>query len=524
MPTVPLNDITLSWTDPSKTDIVIAPKQYDSTSTSLVFGGNGAVDWAPIFQENFLRLLEHFSAPSAPPNPTVGQIYWNTSDVPDGKLYVCVDSTGPIWREIRSYQEIIAQTVAPTDAQLGYLWLNTLTNELSVCISDSPVTWLKLLSINGIAKAQPAPLSPLDGQLWYDLTDKILYAYNSGTTTWDKIGPSGDIDIMGGDAWNSLINDLNKILGEPSTTSGPTFTKSNTWGWNQSTQFAPYYNAVPGSQWLLMYDTMIKIGTLLGISTTQLIPQDFHLPGSHNNQYGMPFMLDQYNKIKDKLAEYVDSRLTTAGATLTSQTTDMFESYAVTWGAGASSISTEFKLVFNDLNHIRGFFNAGGTVNFVNAYAATSPDHTNWWHEFLALVSPISMNYKNVLWGGSALPAVEDKGYYDLTTTYQTMLLLDSSVLNDGTSPPTWAPYGYTGSTPVNNIKVEAKLNGPGNEITIKITLTDGYVGGSDTVPGTLTTQMSLVKADEPIVQSPVIPFPDFPAGNPTGYVITPWA
>lgn len=62
-----------------KDAIILNAKTYNSTSTSLTLTGKGVENYGEIQQENFIRLLENFASNTAPPNATIGQLWYDTS-------------------------------------------------------------------------------------------------------------------------------------------------------------------------------------------------------------------------------------------------------------------------------------------------------------------------------------------------------------------------------------------------------------------------------------------------------------
>lgn len=86
-------DYTLNWTDNSaKPPFILAGSTVDTTTTSLALTGKGYVNWGERLQENLLHLLENFAYTSPPPNPTVGQLWYNT-----GADLMMVYSTDSLW-------------------------------------------------------------------------------------------------------------------------------------------------------------------------------------------------------------------------------------------------------------------------------------------------------------------------------------------------------------------------------------------------------------------------------------------
>jgi hypothetical protein len=73
---------------------IIPDRQLDSTSTSLKLLGKNFPSYGEVMAENLVALLEHFSNPTAPPNPIIGQLWYkSTEDV----LYVNATGTADGW-------------------------------------------------------------------------------------------------------------------------------------------------------------------------------------------------------------------------------------------------------------------------------------------------------------------------------------------------------------------------------------------------------------------------------------------
>ena len=73
-------DYTLNWSNDSlKPPFTLVGGTVDTTTTSLALTGRGYVNWGERVQENFLRLLENFASDSPPPNPTIGQLWYNSA-------------------------------------------------------------------------------------------------------------------------------------------------------------------------------------------------------------------------------------------------------------------------------------------------------------------------------------------------------------------------------------------------------------------------------------------------------------
>jgi microcystin-dependent protein len=86
---------------PGKAPIILAERTVDTTSTSLALTGKGTANYGEMQQENFIRLLENFASNTAPPNPTVGQLWFHPVDK---ALYLCVQTSTVVANTAVYYQ------------------------------------------------------------------------------------------------------------------------------------------------------------------------------------------------------------------------------------------------------------------------------------------------------------------------------------------------------------------------------------------------------------------------------------
>jgi hypothetical protein len=126
-------DYTINWSDPVlKPAFTLEGRTMDSETTSIDLTGKGYTDWGQILQQNLLHLLENFASRNLPPpNPTVGQ-----------------------------------------------LWFNVITNSLNVYYSG---TWHRIEGDGTSAGINP-PANPTVGMLWYDTASQVLKVWNG--TSW----------------------------------------------------------------------------------------------------------------------------------------------------------------------------------------------------------------------------------------------------------------------------------------------------------------------------------------------------
>ena len=100
--------------------------EYDNTSTSLTLVGQNFVGYGEYLQSDLVKIMENFAANQAPQNPSVGQLWFNTSNK---KLAVYASSSPSTWKNLST---IIVGTNTPTSAlTAGDLFFNTITDQLS---------------------------------------------------------------------------------------------------------------------------------------------------------------------------------------------------------------------------------------------------------------------------------------------------------------------------------------------------------------------------------------------------------
>jgi hypothetical protein len=87
----------------------------DSTTTSLNLIGRNYTGFGLFFNENFVHLLEHFSSATAPINPLVGQLWWDSTN-----KHLSVWQ-GTNWKAISSSQ---TGATSPPNPIVGDFWWN----------------------------------------------------------------------------------------------------------------------------------------------------------------------------------------------------------------------------------------------------------------------------------------------------------------------------------------------------------------------------------------------------------------
>ena len=70
---------TINFTDDAdKPSFQIQPGQIDTTTTTLDLPGKGRVDYGEVYNENLVKMLEHFSSASEPSMKTKGQLWYDS--------------------------------------------------------------------------------------------------------------------------------------------------------------------------------------------------------------------------------------------------------------------------------------------------------------------------------------------------------------------------------------------------------------------------------------------------------------
>jgi hypothetical protein len=103
--------------------LTLADGTEDSTTTSLALIGRNFAGFGPFLNENFIKLLENFSSATAPSNPLIGQIWWDSTN---RHLNVW---QGTNWKIISSS---MTGSNAPINPVVGDFWWNTSISSFSV--------------------------------------------------------------------------------------------------------------------------------------------------------------------------------------------------------------------------------------------------------------------------------------------------------------------------------------------------------------------------------------------------------
>jgi len=118
---------SVNHSDPSYQAITVPDGGVNNSSTSLTFIGKNYTGYSQKMGENFLHLLENFASPTAPSNPTIGQLWYNTntsSPTPQPQLMVYDGNSWVASGNVKKNQ------IKPITAVVGDLWVDTIHQQL----------------------------------------------------------------------------------------------------------------------------------------------------------------------------------------------------------------------------------------------------------------------------------------------------------------------------------------------------------------------------------------------------------
>ena len=110
---------TLDRTDSVNYPSITVEDQTVNLETSIAFVGKNFPGYSKYIGENFLHMLENFAKSTAPTNPVIGQLWYDTNTIanppqPQLKVY-----DGVAWVAAGNVKK---STVAPSSAAIGDLW------------------------------------------------------------------------------------------------------------------------------------------------------------------------------------------------------------------------------------------------------------------------------------------------------------------------------------------------------------------------------------------------------------------
>lgn len=472
-------------TIPGKDSITIPQNTINTSSSSLTLTGRGT-QYGEIQQENFIRLLENFASKIAPPNPTVGQIWYDTT-LDTLKVYGLNGS----WTTIGS---IIKSSTEPALALDGALWFNT----------DESILYMKI-DPNG-----PLGTTP---RYW---------------STWVQIWPPV-ITYGGASEYNALASRLNRIVGTASSFGTSPDVAENQWGWGQ-TDLLPFYdNGNPqgfnNNAWLILISRFRKAIRHIDpaiLAEASIMPIGFIEDGrgaanatavlyspnvswiSGWNGSGIAGMNNHWDNVNLAMSKLETNRFTI------NPIDTYLDVYTNSRGSWSSTKILDATFTFASDSAANAFFNSGSNIKLVMTVTGAVSALGISWAAFLSSqsisTSGITFDYKGVRRDATYLNAPQlttSLGYYDLTSTFQTLFSssrnsLGSYVVSDG------------------GIIIEGrKVISGTSTVTLRVTWAEND-DGSSSVDGTSTTTIQVrrptptgVVSSDPYINSPAIVNPN---------------
>lgn len=480
------NGTETSPTIPGKANISLPKNTTNTTATSLTLTGQGVALYGEIQQENFIRLLENFASKTAPLYPTVGQ-----------------------------------------------LWFDTTVNKIKVY--DINQFWYEVGNALTVSDTEPPGSAP--GRLWYNTTEGILYLSIDATSPyynqaqryfgeWVQIWPMPTTygSIL---EYNTHATRINKVIGTPSTSGTDPDVAMNQWGWGE-TDTLPIFTApntptqFDNRAWNTLLARLMKATLHVDQSAAPVgnIPvYGFRSDGRGANATataykpsvtwtngwggaGIPTMNTRWADFETAVTALENNRFTinTNDTTWTLINTTSRPSWNVTK-------VYEAVIQFGSQANAKRFFNAAGQLRFNLSITGASNALTASWQQLLTnngtnvndyTTAGFVIDWKGSKKGptGSYLNGGTSVGYYDLTTTYQSIY--------------TEARPGAYGA---GNLLFEAKTSTSGGwTVDVRITFTEDFNAGSS-ISGTTSVALQVrtptgVVSGDPTVNTPSIAVP----------------
>ena len=540
---------------PGKTSIELASSVINSTSTTLTLTGKGVPNYGEIQQENFIRLLENFASKTAPLNPTIGQV-WFDSTASALKVYAMdqqwhsvggtsasntepgTPQEGDLWYDLANSvlkvwngTEWIAVNggvpsgTAPTNPTIGQLWFDMTNNILKVWDGSQ---WVAVGS-GGIAAGPTPPSGAPEGTLWYSTNDRILYIkqtlatvdgdhplyYTDWTQAWPPI-----VRYANYNEYNTFAARINKVIGAPQVSGSASDVADNQWGWGQTDLLEIFSNmntpsAFDNTKWTILESRLRKALRHTTTAETTVTPigliQDGR--GAHSlataytptvdwksgfQGYGIVSLGTFHAAIDSGITSLETNRFNVNAASMQITNLHSDQTQGATW---ASTRVLDVVFQFTSHDAARTYFNQGGTVRFIVTLASGSNVGFEWYnliHNNNIDTNGIIIDHKGIKVGtgytGAYTNGASSVGFYDLTNSFVGMY----SVTRGGA-------YG-SGS-----LVVSGKYDSSLFQMTIRLSFNEDFAAGQSINKLTCTTDARTSVASisgTPYINSPAAVLP----------------
>jgi microcystin-dependent protein len=126
----------INHTDSANYPPITVEDQTINQETSLGFVGKNYTGYSAVLAENFLHLLENFAKSTAPSNPQVGQLWYDTNLISDPAQPQLKVWDGTTWTAAGNVKKSTSQPLA-ANSVVGDLWVDTANQQLSLWSGSS---------------------------------------------------------------------------------------------------------------------------------------------------------------------------------------------------------------------------------------------------------------------------------------------------------------------------------------------------------------------------------------------------
>ena len=209
------------YSDPglASTPIVVVDGTLNTSDTSLKLPGQNYPGYGPALSEDLVHILENFASSSPPNNPIQGQLWYNTSDPLNKRLFV---NDGTAYNSVWSPVNGVHQSAStPTNASVGDIWVNTALQQLNIYNGS---TWILVgPAYSGTTKTGPYASTIVDVS---GATHNIIINYVNGIAM-EIISPEAFTPLQSIDGFVSIKIGTNITAKNFNTASSPVYSTVN---------------------------------------------------------------------------------------------------------------------------------------------------------------------------------------------------------------------------------------------------------------------------------------------------------
>lgn len=354
------------WTVASLPGITVQPQTKD-TSTSLVLTGRGSPNWGKDLQQNLLKLLETFAAPTPPTNGVTGQLWYDTTN-----------------KVLHVYDASVDATNA---------WAGT--------------------AGGGVTASATAPTNPKPGTQWYDLTNGILKIWDGQKYLQVFPAPAAVVQKLAFvTEYNAMAATLNQITSAPQ---GATLAAAYGWGQTDIVAAETIFT-MSNAKWISLLTKLTGVCNYLGVATAGISTDGFMYEYGNTIPYGSVTMLQKYNDTLTTLNSLTAGTVRfkpVAGSLETTVPASGTATRATVW---SGTITHEVVGTFASADAMNAFFNAGGQFQFFSSETNAGTNRDYDWMAFLGNIGTVKFSATGSV---DSANRSNPTGLYDLTSTYK---------------------------------------------------------------------------------------------------------